>query len=277
MIIENAYAKINLVLNVVNKREDGYHEVDFLMNSVNLHDKIFLEKADKDDVICPRAPFINKETNLAYLAYKLMKEKFSLPDNIRISIHKLIPVSAGMAGGSSDAAAVIRGLNRMYNLELTEAQMAEIGAELGSDVPFCIYSRLARATGRGEKIELINQKLPKAYITVVNPGVALSTPVVYKNHVIENTNKEINAILNASTFEQFVDNLHNDLEVTAKKIEPKIEQMIDYIRQKFDNKILVSGSGPTILIFSETEADAENVYQYAVKKYRNTYYTETRD
>ncbi len=276
MIIENAYAKINLVLNVVNKREDGYHEVDFLMDSVKLHDKIFLEVADTDSVICPRAPFIKKETNLAYLAYKLMKEKFKIADNLKITIHKVIPVSAGMAGGSSDAAAVIRGLNRMYNLSLSEEQMADIGQELGSDVPYCIYSRLARATGRGEKIELINKEIPKSYITVVNPGVALSTPLVYKNHQIENTQKDINQVLNFHDYNDFVNQLHNDLEKTACKLEPKIEKMISYIRKGYSNRIMVSGSGPTILIFSDNPEEAQEIYQYAVKKYRNTYYTETR-
>lgn len=276
MIIEKAYAKINLVLNVLDKRSDGYHEVDFLMDTVEIHDKVIIEKAEVDEVICPRAPFIKKETNLAYLAYKLMKEQYNLPDNMKITIHKVIPVSAGMAGGSSDAAAVIRGINKMYELNLSEAKMAEIGAELGSDVPFCIYSRLARATGRGEKIELIKSKVPKSYITVVNPGVALSTPHVYKNHIIEKTTQNIEQVLATPVYEDYINLLHNDLEKTALKLEPKITKMIDYIRNKYDNRIMVSGSGPTILIFSETAQEAQEIYQYAAKKYRNTYYTETR-
>ncbi len=277
MIIENAYAKINLVLNVTNKREDGYHEVDFLMSTVKLHDKIFLEKSDKDEVLCPRAPFIKKETNLAYLAYLKMKEKFDLKDNIKITIHKVIPVSAGMAGGSSDAAAVIRGMNKMYNLNLSIEQMAAIGSELGSDVPFCIYSKLARATGRGEKIELLSNKLPKSHVIVVNPGVGLSTPYVYKNHVIEDTNQDISQVLATTTYEEFVASLHNDLEKTAIKLEPKINKMIKHISKQYDNRIMVSGSGPTILIFTKDQEEAKEIYKYARKKFLNTYYTETRN
>lgn len=277
MIIENAYAKINLVLNVTNKREDGYHEVDFLMSTVKLHDKIFLEKSEKDEVICPRAPFIKKETNLAYLAYLKMKEMFNLTDNLKITIHKVIPVSAGMAGGSSDAAAVIRGINKMYQLNLSYEQMAEIGAELGSDVPFCVYSKLARATGRGEKIELLTNNLPKSHVIVVNPGVGLSTPYVYKNHIIEDTNQDINQVLSATSYDEFVSSLHNDLEKTAIKLEPKITKMINHIKKKYDNRIMVSGSGPTILIFTEDPNEAKEIYKYARKKFLNTYYTETRN
>ncbi len=277
MIIENAYAKINLVLNVTKKREDGYHEVDFLMSTVKLHDKIFLEKAKEDEVVCPRAPFIKKETNLAYLAYVKMKEKYQIEDNLKITIHKVIPVSAGMAGGSSDAAAVIRAMNKMYKLNLTYEQMANIGAELGSDVPFCVYSKLARATGRGEKIELLDNKLPQSHVIVVNPGVGLSTPYVYKNHVIEDTNQDINKVLEANTYNEFVSSLHNDLEKTAIKLEPKITKMIKHIQKKYDNRIMVSGSGPTVLIFTKDQEQAQEIYKYARKKFLNTYYTETRN
>ncbi len=276
MIVENAYAKVNLVLNVTKKREDGYHEVDFLMSTVKLHDKVTIEKNEIDEVICPRAPYIKKETNLAYLAYLKMKELYNIEDNIKITIHKVIPVSAGMAGGSSDAAAVIRGLNKMYNLGLSFKTMASIGAELGSDVPFCVYSKLARATGRGEEIELFENNLPNSHVVVVNPGVALSTPKVYKNHIIEDTQQDVLEVAKQTEFSKFTELLHNDLEKTAMNIEPKIQKMIDYMKLEFDGRIMVSGSGPTILLFTQDKDQAQAMYKYAKKKYKNSYITELR-
>ncbi len=276
MIVENAYAKINLVLNVTNKREDGYHEVDFLMSTVKLHDKITIEKSEEDEVYCPRAPYIKKETNLAYLAYLKMKELYNIEDNVKITIHKVIPVSAGMAGGSSDAAAVIRGINKMFNLGLSYKRMAEIGAELGSDVPFCIYSKLARATGRGENIELLENNLPHSHVVVVNPGVALSTPKVYQSHVIEPTQQDVLEVANAATYEQMTNLLHNDLEKTALNIEPKISKVMSYLQAKYSNRMMVSGSGPTVLMFTDNAAEAQEIYQYAKSKYKYSYYTEMR-
>ncbi len=276
MIIEKAYAKINLVLNVTKKREDGYHEVDFLMSTVKLHDKIIIEKAEVDEVICPRAPFIKKETNLAYLAYLKMKELYNLDGNIKITIHKVIPVSAGMAGGSSDAAAVIRGINKLYNLGLSYKRMAEIGAELGSDIPFCVYSKLARATGRGEQIDLIENNLPNAHVVVVNPGVALSTPKVYKSHVIEETQQDVFMVANATDFTTMVNALHNDLEKTAIKIEPKVKEVMEYMGEKYSERMMVSGSGPTVLLFTDDAKQAHEMYKYAKKKYKYSYYTEMR-
>lgn len=276
MIVEKAYAKINLVLNVTAKREDGYHEVDFLMSTVKLHDKIILEKAQEDEVICPRTPFIKKETNLAYLAYMKMKELYNIDSNLKITIHKVIPVSAGMAGGSSDAAAVIRGLNRMYNLGLSYKKMAEIGATIGSDVPFCVYSKLARATGRGELIELQEKELPSAHVVVINPGVGLSTPKVYNNHKIEKTQQDIEAVLQSNDFENMVKLLHNDLEKTAYSLEPKIQKVYNYIEKKYDNRIMVSGSGPTLLVFSDSKKEANEIYLYARKRYKYSYITEMR-
>lgn len=276
MIVEKAYAKINLVLNVTAKREDGYHEVDFLMSTVKLHDKIILEKSQEDEVICPRTPFIKKETNLAYLAYMKMKELYNIDSNLKITIHKVIPVSAGMAGGSSDAAAVIRGLNRMYNLGLSYKKMAEIGATIGSDVPFCVYSKLARATGRGELIELQQKELPSAHVVVINPGVGLSTPKVYNNHKIEKTQQDIEAVLQSNDFENMVKLLHNDLEKTAYSLEPKIQKVYNYIEKKYDNRIMVSGSGPTLLVFSDSKEEANEIYLYARKRYKYSYITEMR-
>lgn len=272
-----AYAKINLVLNVIGKREDGFHEVDFLMTNVDIYDTVELTISETDEVICPKAPFIAKEKNLAYKAWLLMKERFNLTGCITITIDKVIPVSAGMAGGSANCAATIKGINQLFKLNLTYQQMADIGAELGSDVPFCIYSHLSRAQGRGEKITLINKQLPKTYMVIINPGVGLSTPKVFKNHVIEETSITVDkAVKNITDFNSLCVNVTNDLEKTAMLIEPKIGEIKDYISAEFNNKMLLSGSGPTIIVFCESKKNMFDVYNYGRKKYRNIYYTEMR-
>jgi 4-diphosphocytidyl-2-C-methyl-D-erythritol kinase len=272
-----AYAKINLVLNVIAKREDGFHEVDFLMTNVNIFDTVNLSIADSDEVVCKKAPFIAKEKNLAYKAWLLMKEKYNLPGAIKIDIDKVIPVSAGMAGGSADCAATIKGINQLFKLNLTYKQMALIGAELGSDVPFCIYSHLSRAKGRGEEITLIDKKLPITYMVIINPGVGLSTPKVFKNHVIEKSMTNVDdAIEKIQDFTSLCNYVTNDLEKTAMKLEPKIGEIKNYISDKFDNKMLVSGSGPTVIVFCETKKNMFDVYNYGRERYRNIHYTEMR-
>jgi 4-diphosphocytidyl-2-C-methyl-D-erythritol kinase len=272
-----AYAKINLVLNVISKRDDGFHEVDFLMTNVDIFDTVEVSIANKDEVICVKAPFIEKEKNLAYKAWILMKEKYNLEGYVKINIDKVIPVSAGMAGGSADCAATIKAINQLFKLNLTYQQMAAIGAQLGSDVPFCIYSHLSRAKGRGDEITLINKKLPKTYMVIINPGVGLSTPKVFNNHKIQASNSNVvDAIEKINDFNSLCDNVTNDLEVTAMKLEPKIGEIKDYISAKFDNKMLLSGSGPTIIVFCETKKNMFDIYDYGRKKYRNIYYTEMR-
>ncbi|MGL5020782.1 MAG: 4-(cytidine 5'-diphospho)-2-C-methyl-D-erythritol kinase, partial [Mycoplasmatales bacterium] len=212
VVRQRAYAKINLVLNVLSKRVDGYHEVDFLMTSVKLFDLITVQKNDVDIVICEKAPFIQKEKNLAYKAWILMKDRFKLEGCVKITIDKVIPVSAGMAGGSADCAATIKCINKLFDLKLSFVEMSKIGAELGSDVPFCIYSKLSRATGRGEKIKVISKKLPHAYLVIVNPSVGLSTPRVFKNHILTHAHGNVQRCYNAKNFEDLCNNVHNDLE-----------------------------------------------------------------
>lgn len=267
-----AYAKINLVLNVMNKREDGYHEVDFLMSSVNLYDTIEITKSHEDNVECINAPYVKMETNLCYLAWLKMKELYNLNGHINIIINKNIPVAAGMAGGSSDCAAVIKAINTMFNLQLSYGEMAKIGATLGSDVPFCIYSKFARAQGRGEKITLIDQKLPNFHLVIINPGVPLSTPEVFKNHHISNKHGDINMFLEDLSYDSITCNIHNDLEKTASILQPKIGEIKEYIAQKYDNKMMLSGSGPTVLVFCKEEEEMYEIYHYAKIKYKRTYF-----
>lgn len=275
-IEEKAYAKINLILNVLDKRTDGFHEVDFVMGTVGIYDLIKIERSDFDQVECVSNNFIKKEKNLAYLAWLLMKEEFNINACISIKIIKNIPISAGMAGGSADAAAVLRAVNKLFDLNCTLDELAMIGAKLGSDVPFCVYQTNSRARGRGEKIELLSGKIPPLFLVVINPNVPLSTVNVYQNHKIGNKHGYIDKLIDAKTTNELIISMYNDLEKTAIELEPRISEIKLYIGQKFDNKMIVSGSGPTVLVLCDTKEHASEVYSFASEKYKLVYQTELR-
>ncbi len=178
----NAYAKINLSLDILGKREDGYHEIASFMQSVSLCDEVEIEKNDSGEIklVTDCAELPNDERNIAYTACALMKDTFSLSSGFDISIKKRIPLAGGMAGGSTDAAAVIRGVNELCDLNLSVYDMMDLGAKIGADVPFCIFGKPALCTGIGE-ILLPAVGLPEDfYILVVNPGVSVSTKELYE-------------------------------------------------------------------------------------------------
>lgn len=159
-ILEKAPAKINLSLDVTRKRPDGYHEVEMIMTTIDLADRIELTELAEDEVrVSSHNRFVpDDQRNLAYQAAKLIKDRYNVKKGVSIMITKVIPVAAGLAGGSSDAAATLRGLNRLWNLNLSAETLAELGAEIGSDVSFCVYGGTALATGRGEKIKHIRDR-----------------------------------------------------------------------------------------------------------------------
>ncbi len=270
-IEEKAYAKINLVLNVLAKREDGFHEIEFLMNSVNLFDTVLVEKSNQDQVIVVDRDDLSNLDNLAFKALQLLRDEYKFSNKYKITIDKKIPVAAGMAGGSSDAAAVMRAINILEGLQISNEQLSLLGSKVGSDVSYCVYSKLAIAKGRGEQVELVTKKLPKTHILVINPGVELSTPTVYKNHTISNEHGNIKKMLTTNDFDGMCNYLSNDLEVTAKKICPQITELETQLREHTNEKIIVSGSGPTLLVFSEDEAHIEHLKDIFSAKYKYVY------
>ena len=178
-ITETAYAKINLGLDVLGKRADGYHEVSMVMQSISLADTVTLEKHSGLVVQTGRSDLPGDSSNLAYKAAVLMAERFNKTPDIKITLDKHIFMAAGLAGGSSDAAAVLRGLNRLWQLGLNAAQLEELAAEIGSDVPFCICGGTALAEGRGEILTPLPEP-QEAVIVLAKPQQAVSTAWVYK-------------------------------------------------------------------------------------------------
>ncbi len=266
---QNAYAKINLVLNVVDKLENGYHQIEFLMDSVDLHDVVTVERSDADEVCVIDHPQLSNLDNLAYDALKVMRDNYKFTNNYKITIEKNIPVAAGMAGGSSDAAAVMRILNILEGIDASEEELAKLGAQVGSDVSYCIYSRLAIARGTGEQIEVVTNQLPTKYVLVINPGVPLSTPTVYQNYQLVETKGSIEAVLTAQNHEQFEAALFNSLAVTAHKLCPQMATLEAEIKQLTDHRVLVSGSGPTLLVFAEDKTEIEQLYNHFEGRFNN--------
>ena len=177
-ITETAYAKINLGLDVLGKRADGYHEVSMVMQSISLADTVTLEKHSGLVVQTGRSDLPGDSSNLAYKAAVLMAERFNKTPDVKITLDKHIFMAAGLAGGSSDAAAVLRGLNRFWQLGLNAAQLEELAAEIGSDVPFCICGGTQLAEGRGEKLTVLNPA-PECFVAVCKPDFPISTPALF--------------------------------------------------------------------------------------------------
>lgn len=265
MLYEKALAKINLTLDVLHKREDGYHEVEMVMTTVDLYDHIQLMELEEDTIeISSEQRYVpDDKRNLAYQAASLLKEKYGITKGVRISINKQIPVAAGLAGGSSDAAAVLRGLNKLWKLNLTFEQLAEIGQEIGSDIAFCIYGGTALAKGRGEQIIKLPPP-PACWVILAKPAIGVSTKSVYGNLNVDelehpNTNSMIDAI-QTNDYKKMCENLGNVLETVTLQLYPTVKQIKDSMLKAGADNVLMSGSGPTVFGLTIQKSRADRIY-----------------
>ena len=173
-----APAKINLTLNVCGKREDGYHLLESVMQTISLCDQVRIAESKEFCLSCDNLALPTDQSNLAYKAWALLKNRYELPGNVRIELSKRIPLAGGLAGGSTDCAAVLKGVNRLFGLGLSDQTLRSLAAELGSDVPFCVGGGTALATGVGDQITEL-APCPEFYVLAVNGGFEVSTPRVY--------------------------------------------------------------------------------------------------
>jgi 4-diphosphocytidyl-2-C-methyl-D-erythritol kinase len=257
-----AYAKINLALDVLSKREDGYHEIRTIMQTVDLYDIINIEKIEEDSIIVTTSseniPTDNK--NHAYIAASLLKERFGVKQGVRIHIEKNIPVSAGLAGGSTDAAAVLKGLNEIFELNLSEQQLMEIGREIGADVPFCLVGGTALCEGIGEKVIKL-KAAPQMNILIAKPEVYVSTQAVYEALDISKIKKRpnIEAMISAieeGNVKEIAKNLCNVLEVVTVNQYPVINRVKDIMRNNNALGTVMTGSGPAVFGIFGNKYDA---------------------
>ncbi|WP_281976239.1 4-(cytidine 5'-diphospho)-2-C-methyl-D-erythritol kinase [Halobacillus litoralis] len=263
-ILEKAPAKINLSLDVLHKRSDGFHEVEMVMTTVDLADRIELTPRPSEISVESESRFVpNDERNLAYRAAKLLKDRFGVDKGVKIFIEKNIPVAAGLAGGSSDAAAVLRGVNRMWGLGLGMDELARLGAEIGSDVSFCVYGGTALATGRGEKIQSM-QAPPPCWVVLSKPTIGVSTQSIYQNLDLDgaehpNTTAMVEALKNGD-YEGICANVGNTLEGVTLALHEEVGQIKTQMKQAGADAVLMSGSGPTVFSLVEQDARAQRIY-----------------
>ncbi|GAE31741.1 4-(cytidine 5'-diphospho)-2-C-methyl-D-erythritol kinase [Alkalihalobacillus hemicellulosilyticus] len=279
-----APAKINLSLDAVKKREDGYHEVEMIMTMVDLADRIDLTLTESGNIkVEVSEGFVpNDHRNLAYKAAELLKERFDVRLGVDIYITKCIPVAAGLAGGSSDAAATLKGLNRLWKLGLSLDELAELGAEIGSDVSFCVYGGTALATGRGEVIQSIPSP-PSCWVILAKPPIGVSTADVYKRldlrHVEHAPTTEMLKAIEQQDFKAICHNLHNVLESVTLDLYPEVRRIKEQMARFGADGVLMSGSGPTVFGLVEHESRMHRIYNglrgfchdvYAVRLIRST-------
>jgi 4-diphosphocytidyl-2-C-methyl-D-erythritol kinase len=264
-ISEKAPAKINLTLDVLHKRPDGYHELEMVMTTVDLADRIDLIYTSHSSITLESSSgFVPQdERNLAYRAAALLKEKLGIKHGVHIYIHKQIPVAAGLAGGSSDAAATLRGLNRLWNLQLSDEELAKLGAEIGSDVPFCVHAGTAVARGRGEILTPLPPP-PPCWVVLAKPGHGVSTADVFGRLRVDQikehprTEAMVAAIQNQD-YEEINKNLGNVLEPVTMKMHPEVRKIKEKMLQFGADGVLMSGSGPTVFGLVKREARAKRL------------------
>lgn len=266
-----ALAKINLGLDVLRRREDGYHEVRMVMQTVYLYDKIVLRRTRKPGIeVSTNLYYLPvNENNLVYKAAKLLMEEFSIPEGVHISLQKYIPVAAGMAGGSSDAAAVLFGMNRMFRLGLSREELMERGVRLGADVPYCLLRGTALAEGIGEKLTPL-KPAPRCPVLIAKPAISVSTKFVYEHLVLdENTvHPDIDGVvaaIEAGDVRAMAKAMGNVLETVTCVHYPVIGQIKETMMEHGAMNALMSGSGPTVFGLFEDKAAAKEAL-YALKE-----------
>ncbi|QMS84961.1 4-(cytidine 5'-diphospho)-2-C-methyl-D-erythritol kinase [Candidatus Xianfuyuplasma coldseepsis] len=276
---EKAYAKVNLFLNVIQKRTDGYHDLEMVMASINLFDVLSFDTInDGIEIVSDKEITPNVEDNIVYKVARFLQEHYHVTKGVRITIQKNIPIAAGLGGGSADAAATLRGLNKLWKLQLSLDKLAEIGLLFGSDVPFCVYNKLCIAKGRGEELAFLDNKL-NIPILIVNPNIPISTKDVFQQVQPESmTEHKINhmtmGIYNRNT-EIIAKELYNSLEPVVFTMEPKIQALKDDMLSWGASGALMSGSGATVFAIDSHKKVLKQVQETIPDSYFN-YLTKLR-
>ena len=274
-----ARAKINLGLDVLGKREDGYHEVRMVMQTIGIYDRLILTKIPEEEIrITSNLAFLPvNENNLIYKAIKLLKDEYHFPGGVSVDLNKFIPVAAGMAGGSTDAASTMFGVNRLFGLNLSMGKMMELGVRLGADVPYCVMRGTALAEGIGEKLTRITP-VPHMWILIAKPQINVSTRLVYEqldNGGIQK-HPDIDGIIRAIEAQDVVriaQSMGNVLENVTVPLYPVIETIKQDMLSHGAINAMMSGSGPTVFgifpdeqttlacqAFLKEKGDARQVY-----------------
>lgn len=261
-----ALAKINLGLDVVRRREDGYHEVRMIMQTIHLYDRLEIKKTGSTDITMEtNLSFLpTNENNLVYKAAKLLKDEFEIKEGVHVNLKKHIPVAAGMAGGSTDAAAVLYGMNRMFGLGLSKKELMERGVKIGADVPYCLMRGTALAEGIGEDLSAL-PPMVKCPVLIAKPSVNVSTKFVYENLKLDDTtvHPDIDALvadIQAQDLKKIAADMGNVLETVTIPNYPVIADIKQHMLEHGAINAMMSGSGPTVFGLFEKEETAQEAF-----------------
>lgn len=267
-----ARAKINLGLDVLGKREDGYHDVRMVMQTVGIYDRIIITKIPENDIVIKsNLNFLpTNENNLIYRAAKLLKDEYKFDGGVEIDLNKFIPVAAGMAGGSTDAASTLFGINKIYDLGMTQKDMMELGLKLGADVPYCVMRGTALAEGIGEKLTRL-KPMPECPLLIAKPPINVSTKLVYESLDMsgEINHPDINGIIEAINNQDIAGvaaKMGNVLEQVTIPLYPVIETIKQDMIAHGAINAMMSGSGPTVFGIFPDEATALKCQEFLRKK-----------
>lgn len=261
-----ALAKINLGLDVVRRREDGYHEVRMIMQTIHLYDRLKITKTKTPGIeIHSNLPFLPvNENNLVYKAGKLLMDEFGIREGVRVDLLKRIPVAAGMAGGSSDAAAMLYGINQLFGLKLSRQALMERGVTIGADVPYCLMRGTALAEGIGEKLKQL-PPMVKCPVLIAKPQISVSTKLVYQNlkldeHMVHPDIDTLIQDIRNKDLQAAARDMGNVLETVTIPNYPVIAQIKEQMMHSGAVNSMMSGSGPTVFGLFENEKQAKKAY-----------------
>ena len=262
-----ALAKINLGMDVVRRREDGYHEVRMIMQTIQLYDRLDIKRTQEPGIqIQTNLSFLPvNENNLIYKAAKLLMDEFSITDGVSVKLDKRIPVAAGMAGGSTDAAAMLIGVNRLFSLGLTKRQLMERGVQIGADVPYCIMRGTALAEGIGEALSPL-PPMVKCPVLIAKPSISVSTKFVYQNLKLDDTtiHPDIDRLIDdikAKNLHDIAAHMGNVLETVTIPNYPVIDEIKKHMLSNGAVGAMMSGSGPTVFGLFDDEDTAKKAYK----------------
>jgi 4-diphosphocytidyl-2-C-methyl-D-erythritol kinase len=277
-IVVKSYGKINLALDILYKRSDNYHEIRSIMQSIDFFDRLIFKEQEKGITIETNNPDVpTDKENIVYRAWESLKPYSKTSTGIHIKIEKNIPVASGLAGGSSNGAVTLRVLNKMWNLNLSEEKLMEIGGEIGADIPFCLMGGTALAEGIGEKLTPLKPFVDKL-ILLCNPDIKISTPYAYS---LIDTNKEKYDLrdliysLEQDDIYGVSQNLKNKMEEPIIKKYPIIKNIQDIMKSSGSLGTLMSGSGSTVFGIFDDKEKLEFAYKRLLKLTKQVYITKT--
>jgi len=278
----DSYSKINLTLNILGKRRDGYHNIETIMQSINLADRIFIKEEKEGIKIKCSHPLVPVDTqSLTYRSAEKILNRYRIKKGVKIEIDKKIPLASGMAGGSANSASILVGINKLFALNLSKKVLREIGEELGMDVPFCIQNGTALAYHKGEKVTPLPPINPPLWTIIINPGFEIPTKWAYNNLDLSLIKREKNntiAMLKAlkkGGLEGIAKNLFNSFEELIIKRYPEIGKIKVRLIEESAMGALMSGSGPTVFGIAQNKEQALKIYEKLKSEYKSIWAVQT--